>query len=223
MSKTIIQLESLKKWYPDAKGKLHVLNGVDLTLHEGEVVALMGQSGAGKSTMLHIIGLLDRASSGKVSIHGQDCSKLSDRRRTEMRRQEIGFVYQFHHLLSEFTALENVMLAGMTVNNSKREIEAQATLLLEKVGLKNRLSHRPSQLSGGEQQRVAIARALVNKPSIVLADEPTGNLDMKTSEMVFELFLSLSKELNTCLLIATHNPILSQRMNHVITLENGRI
>ncbi len=204
-------------------GELEVLKGVDLTLKAGEIVALVGQSGTGKSTLLHIAGLLDQPTSGKIAVQGQDCNDLSDDKRTQIRRDMVGFVYQFHHLLPEFTAEENVILPQLSAGISRETSKKRAQELLIKVGLKNRLTHRPTQLSGGEQQRVAIARALANKPKLILADEPTGNLDVKTAETVFDLFLDIVRGEGSAALIATHNPDLAKRMDRTLTIEAGVI
>jgi len=199
------------------------LNGVDLVLQAGEIVALVGPSGAGKSTMLHIAGLLERPDGGAVLIEGEDCGSLSDDRRTMLRRAEIGFVYQFHHLLPEFSALENVMLPQMIAAVPRRQAREKAAGLLDQVGLAPRAGHRPARLSGGEQQRVAIARALANNPKILLGDEPTGNLDHATGESVLETLVDLVRGTGLAALIATHNLELARRLDRIVALEDGKL
>jgi lipoprotein-releasing system ATP-binding protein len=198
-----------------------VLRGLDLSLNPGEVVALVAPSGAGKSTLLHIAGLLDTPDAGIVSIAGQEVTGLGESSRTRLRRRDIGFVYQFHHLLPEFTAAENIILPQLANGASQKQAMARANDLLSLVGLSARASHRPAELSGGEQQRVAFCRALANQPSVLLADEPTGNLDPGTSEQVFEVLMTLVRSSNLAALIATHNLELAARMDRVLRLENG--
>ena len=200
-----------------------MLNGIDLVLRPGEIVALVGPSGAGKSTMLHVAGLLERPDGGAVLIDGEDCGRLSDDRRTLLLRSQIGFVYQFHHLLPEFSALENVMLPQMIAAVPRRRAREKAAGLLERVGLAPRAGHRPARLSGGEQQRVAIARALANDPKILLGDEPTGNLDHATGESVLQTLLDLVSGTGLAALIATHNLDLARRLDRVVALEDGRL
>jgi len=200
---------------------VNVLRGVDLEIKAGQVAALIAPSGAGKSTLLHIAGLLDQQDAGTVSVCGQDLSGATDRRRTRTRRNDIGFVYQFHHLLPEFTALENVILPQMANGVSKSDAAKRAQALLETVGVGNRADHRPAALSGGEQQRVAFCRALANSPKLLLADEPTGNLDPETSEVVFEALIKVVRETGLAVLIATHNMELAARMDVRYRLENG--
>ncbi|NIZ15628.1 ABC transporter ATP-binding protein [Phaeobacter sp. HF9A] len=222
MSEITLDLRGLSKTYlPGTPGEVAVLRGADLTLHAGEVVALVAPSGAGKSTLLHIAGLLDTADAGAVTISGQDMSGASDRKRTRIRRQDVGFVYQFHHLLPEFTALENIVLPQLANGVSQRAAEARGAELLALVGLEGRAAHRPAALSGGEQQRVAVCRALANRPKILLADEPTGNLDPATSDQVFEVLLRLVAETGLSALIATHNLELAAKMDRVLRLEEG--
>ncbi|TNJ48212.1 ABC transporter ATP-binding protein [Phaeobacter sp. B1627] len=222
MSEITLQLEGLEKTYlPGTPGEVQVLRGADLTLHAGEVVALVAPSGAGKSTLLQIAGLLDTADAGAVRIGGQDMSGASERRRTRVRRQDVGFVYQFHHLLPEFTALENIVLPQLADGVSQRAAEARGAELLALVGLERRAAHRPAALSGGEQQRVAVCRALANRPRLLLADEPTGNLDPGTSDQVFEVLMRLVAETGLSALIATHNLDLASRMDRVVRLEDG--
>lgn len=201
-------------------GDLRVLSNIDLSLNAGETVALLGPSGSGKSSLLHIAGLLEAPSGGDVIVAGRETSALNDRDRTRLRRDELGFVYQFHHLLPEFDALGNVALPQMISGKSKKEAEEKANHLLELMGLSERTHHQPGQLSGGEQQRTAIARALANNPKVLLADEPTGNLDIKTSETVFDALLSLVRGEGLAALIATHDQTLARRMDRVVTIQD---
>ena len=224
MSDAILELKDLKKSYNQNKSnQIDVLLGANLLLKKGEVVALTAPSGAGKSTLLHIAGLLDQADTGDVLVAGQNLAGVSDRRRTIIRRRDIGFIYQFHHLLPEFSAAENIMLPQMADGQRKSAAKTRALHLLEAVGLLNRAQHRPAELSGGEQQRVAFCRALANSPKLLLADEPTGNLDQATSEQVFDALLSIVRQTGLSALIATHNPALPSRMDRTITLEQGRL
>ena len=224
MSDAILELKDLKKSYNQNKSnQIDVLLGANLLLKKGEVVALTAPSGAGKSTLLHIAGLLDQADTGDVLVAGQNLAGVSDRRRTIIRRRDIGFIYQFHHLLPEFSAAENIMLPQMADGQRKSAAKTRALHLLEAVGLLNRAQHRPAELSGGEQQRVAFWRALANNPKLLLADEPTGNLDQATSEQVFDALLSIVRQTGLSALIATHNPALASRMDRTITLEQGRL
>lgn len=219
---SVVSCKGITKHYEGSEST-QVLKGVDLTIEAGEQVAILGQSGSGKSTLLHILGLLDQATSGNITILDEIPSVLNDEKRAQFRNQNIGFIYQFHHLLMEFTALENVMMPRLIAGDDKLNAEQAATRLLEKVGLSHRLHHRPSQLSGGERQRVAIARALVNEPKLVLADEPTGNLDKKNAQQVFELFLDINKSLNTTLVVVTHDQQLAEQFGRVIQLDDGRV
>ncbi|MGD9918568.1 MAG: ABC transporter ATP-binding protein [Paenirhodobacter sp.] len=220
----VLTLRMLEKCYNrGTPGEIAVLRGVNLAIPAGQVVALVAPSGAGKSTLLHIAGLLDTPDSGAVLINGQDLSGASDRRRTEARRRELGFVYQFHHLLPEFTALENIVLPQLANATPRKAAEARARELLARVGLAAREDHRPSALSGGEQQRVAFCRALANGPSLLLADEPTGNLDPETSETVFSVLMELVRDTGLSALIATHNLALAERMDRVLRLDNGQL
>ena len=224
MSDAILELKNLKKSYNQNKSnQIDVLLGANLLLKKGEVVALTAPSGAGKSTLLHIAGLLDQADTGDVLVAGQNLVGVSERRRTLIRRRDIGFIYQFHHLLPEFSAAENIMLPQMADGQRKSATKTRALHLLEDVGLLNRAQHRPAELSGGEQQRVAFCRALANSPKLLLADEPTGNLDQATSEQVFDALLSIVRQTGLSALIATHNPALASRMDRTITLEQGRL
>jgi len=219
----VLELRGVRRIFRQAGTELRVLNGIDLVLRAGEIVALVGPSGAGKSTMLHIAGLLERPDGGAVLIGGEDCGSLSDDRRTMLRRAEIGFVYQFHHLLPEFSALENVMLPQMIAAVPRRQAREKAAGLLDQVSLAPRAGHRPARLSGGEQQRVAIARALANNPKILLGDEPTGNLDQATGESVLETLLYLVRGTGLAALIATHNLDLARRLDRIVALEHGKL
>ncbi len=224
MSEAMLRLSGVSKSYNH--GTVHaveVLGGVDLELTEGEMVALVAPSGAGKSTLLHIAGLLDTADAGMVQIAGTDMTGLSDRRRTVARRRDVGFVYQFHHLLPEFTALENIVLPQLANGVSRPAAQAYATELLERVGVAGRAGHRPSAMSGGEQQRVAFCRALANRPRLLLADEPTGNLDPATSDQVFGALVDLVRGRGLAALIATHNLELAGRMDRVLRLDAGKL
>ena len=216
-----LRLEQLQRSYAQGSRVIEVLSGATASFYAGEAVALLGPSGAGKSTLLHIAGLLEQPDSGTVLIDGVDCGSLGDAERTRMRRTEIGFVYQFHHLLPEFSALENVMLPQLILGLTRSEAESRATQLLEALGLGERGDHRPAQLSGGEQQRVAIARAVANGPKFLLADEPTGNLDPHTAARVFDQLLSLVRQSGVAALIATHNLDLAARMDRTLRLVEG--
>ncbi|SEH67422.1 ABC transporter ATP-binding protein [Paracoccus alkenifer] len=215
----VLRLEAIAKTYnPGSPAAVEVLHGLDLSVARGEVVALVAPSGAGKSTLLHIAGLLDTPDAGRVVLNGRDMTGLSDRKRTEARRRELGFVYQFHHLLPEFTALENIVLPQLANAVPDRAARERAAGLLDRVGLSARAGHRPAALSGGEQQRVAFCRALANAPSLLLADEPTGNLDPGTSDLVFGMLMALVRETGLSALIATHNMELAGRMDRVVRL-----
>jgi lipoprotein-releasing system ATP-binding protein len=216
-----LHLQDLQRSYSQGSRIIEVLKGATASLYSGEAVALLGPSGAGKSTLLHIAGLLERPDGGAVVIDGVDCVKLGDSERTRMRRSEIGFVYQFHHLLPEFSALENIVLPQLILGLSRAEAEERASQLLDSLGIAERGDHRPAQLSGGEQQRVAIARAVANGPRLLLADEPTGNLDPPTAERVFEQLLSLVRRSGVAALIATHNLELAARMDRTLRLKEG--
>ena len=216
-----LHLQDLQRAYAQGSRVIEVLKGATASLYAGETVALLGPSGAGKSTLLHIAGLLERPDGGAVVINGVDCVKLGDSERTRMRRSEIGFVYQFHHLLPEFSALENIVLPQLILGLSRAEAEERASQLLDSLGIAERGDHRPAQLSGGEQQRVAIARAVANGPRLLLADEPTGNLDPPTAERVFEQLLSLVRQSGVAALIATHNLELAARMDRTLHLKEG--
>jgi lipoprotein-releasing system ATP-binding protein len=218
-----LELRGVRKVFHQGGVELAVLNGVDLVLRPGELVALVGPSGAGKSTLLHLAGLLERPEGGAVRIAGDECGSLSDERRTLLRRVTLGFVYQFHHLLPEFSALENVMIPQMIAGVARRAAREKAAGLLRRVGLGERLGHRPARLSGGEQQRVAIVRALANDPKLLLADEPTGNLDHATAEGVMGTLIEITRATGLAALIATHNLDLARRLDRIVTLEDGRL
>ncbi len=218
-----LRLQGVKRTYTSDAGDLPVLRGVDLALHAGEIVALAAPSGSGKSTLLHLAGLLEKPDGGKVFVDGRDAGALSDADRTAIRRDSIGFVYQFHHLLGEFTAIENVSLPQMIAGRDRRAADERSRMLLASFGLADRAAHLPGKLSGGEQQRVAIARALANAPKVLLADEPTGNLDVATAARVFEELLATVRTHGVAALIATHNPDLAARMDRTVTLHEGRV
>jgi lipoprotein-releasing system ATP-binding protein len=219
----VLALVGVRRVFRQGGVDLHVLNGIDLALNPGELVALVGPSGAGKSTLLHVAGLLERPSAGEVRIAGKECGRLSDERRTQLRRATLGFVYQFHHLLPEFSALENIMIPQMIAGIGRGAARDKAAGLLRRVGLAERLGHRPARLSGGEQQRVAIVRALANDPKILLADEPTGNLDHATAEGVMTTLIEITRATGLAALIATHNLDLARRLDRVVALEDGRL
>ena len=224
MNKVILSMNNICKSYTtNGLEKLMVLQSVDLNIATGDLIGLTAPSGAGKSTLLHICGLLDTSDSGKINFLGQDIQKASDKTRTLIRRRDIGFVYQFHHLLPEFSALENIVLPQLINGEKPQQALHRAIELLKLVGLENRASHRPAQLSGGEQQRVAFCRAVANKPKLLLADEPTGNLDEKTSDIVFDALLSLVELSGMAALIATHNENLAKKMNRRISLKSGKL
>jgi lipoprotein-releasing system ATP-binding protein len=222
-SRPVLELREVRRTFKQGDREIPVLTGAEAALYPGQAIALVGPSGAGKSTLLHIAGLLETPDGGRVLVNGVDCARLSDAERTRVRRREMGFVYQFHQLLPEFTALENVLLAQLIAGNSRRQGEARAKELLDMLGLGHRLEHRPAQLSGGEQQRAAIARALANAPKLLLADEPTGNLDPHTSAHVFHELIELIRHSGVAALIATHNLALAKRMHRVLVLDGGRL
>jgi len=224
MNEPVLELSGVTKAYNRGKpSEVAVLNGIDLTVARAEVVALMAPSGAGKSTLLHIAGLLDTADAGGVRIAGRDMTGQGDGARTAVRRTDLGFVYQFHHLLPEFSAAENIILPQLANGVARGAAEARAAALLARVGLGDRATHRPAELSGGEQQRVAFCRALANGPKLLLADEPTGNLDPGTSEQVFAVLIETVRATGLAALIATHNPDLAARMDRVVRLDRGRV
>jgi len=223
MSETVLSIRGLERSYATGAGPLTVLRGVDLDVARGQVVGLIGPSGSGKSSLLHAAGLLEHPDAGAITVLGRNCSDLTERQRTRVRLATIGFVYQFHHLLPEFTALDNVALPQMIAGSSRRAARERAEDLLSELGLSGRLGHQPAQLSGGEQQRVAIARALANSPRLLLADEPTGNLDPKTSAAVFDSFYALVRNRGVAALIATHNLELARHMDRVFALRDGHL
>jgi len=223
MARPILSVRNLHRSYPSGGGTLRVMAGADIDIYPGEMVGLIGPSGSGKSTLLHAAGLLEKPNEGEVFINGRECLKLSDDERTKIRRESIGVVYQFHHLQKEFTALENVAIPQMISGVSAKEAEGEASRLLSNMGLAERLTHRPSQMSGGEQQRVAIARALANRPQILLGDEPTGNLDPATSDSVFRSLLDLTRNEGVAALIATHNMNLVPFFDRVLTVRDGLV
>jgi lipoprotein-releasing system ATP-binding protein len=221
MSKAILQCQNVGKIYHDGTSEVEVLRQINFDINAGEKVAIIGPSGSGKSTLLHLLGGLDKPTTGQVFMQEQNWQNLNEKQRCRLRNKELGFIYQFHHLLPEFSALENVtmplLLAGIPVQEAKN----LASTILNEVGLATRITHKPAQLSGGERQRVAIARALVHKPGCVLADEPTGNLDQVTAAKVFDLMLELNKQLNTALIVVTHDQRLAERMDRVMVLQQG--
>jgi len=224
MNDYALEVQGITKAYNHGKpNEVNVLHGIDLSVKTGEVVALVAPSGAGKSTLLHIAGLLDTPDTGTVTISGRDMTALSDRKRTAVRRDEVGFIYQFHHLLPEFSALENVALPQRANGATRAQAKERAIELLTQVGLAHRAAHRPAELSGGEQQRVAFCRALANRPQLLLADEPTGNLDPETSDQVFAVLLKLVRETGLSALIATHNHALAGQMDRVLRLSSGQL
>ena len=223
MNNGILKCEKVVKKYDDGALSVQVLNGLDLEVSQGQSVSIIGSSGSGKSTLLHILGGLDRPSEGRIVLMGSDLGQLNQKQLGHLRNQYLGFVYQFHHLLPEFSALENVMMPLLIGKKPKAEAEAQAVAMLEKVGLAQRVLHRPSELSGGERQRAAIARALVTRPKCLLADEPTGNLDRKNAQNVLDMMLDLKNELNTSLIVVTHDDELAVRFERVLTMKDGHL
>lgn len=223
MSNLVLKCENVGKSYDDGALSVNVLSGLNLEVAEGQSVSIIGSSGSGKSTLLHILGGLDKPSEGRITLMGSDLGALSQKELGQLRNRYLGFVYQFHHLLPEFSALENVMMPLLIGKKPKAEAEAQAVAMLEKVGLKARMLHRPSELSGGERQRAAIARALVTRPKCLLADEPTGNLDRKNAQNVLDMMLDLKSELGTSLIVVTHDDELAARFERVMTMQDGRL
>ena len=219
----VLELRNIVREYKSQAGVLSVLSGADLVLNPGELVGLVGPSGSGKSTLLHTAGLLEKPEGGRVFLEGEDCLALNDAGRTRLRREKLGFVYQFHHLLPEFNARDNVAMPLMVGGMPRNKAREKADLILADMGLSERLTHQPGQMSGGEQQRVAIARALVNDPRLVIADEPTGNLDPATTERVFESLIRMARNEGAAVLVATHNMSLTQHMNRVLTLADGKL
>lgn len=219
----VLELRNIVREYKSEGGVLRVLEGANLVLNPGELVGLIGPSGSGKSTLLHTAGLLEKPEDGQVFLEGEDCMSLNDSGRTRLRREKLGFVYQFHHLLPEFNARDNVAMPLMVGGMSRRQAREKADVLLAEMGLSERLKHQPGQMSGGEQQRVAIARALVNDPRLVIADEPTGNLDPATTERVFESLIRMARSEGAAVLVATHNMALTQHMDRVLTLSDGKL
>lgn len=223
MSEALLETRELTKCFDDGDLRVEVLKGVDFSIKSNESVAIIGTSGSGKSTLLHLLGGLDLPNKGQVLINNKDIAALNDKERGNLRNKHLGFIYQFHHLLAEFTALENVAMPLLIRRENKKESLEKAAVLLEKVGLAGRINHKPGELSGGERQRAAIARALVTEPAFILADEPTGNLDEKTADQVFDLILELNQSLGTSLIMVTHNLQLSQRAGHIYELSNGQL
>ncbi len=223
MSEVVLRLENVRRTYGGGEQALTVLDGADLEISRGELVALVAPSGAGKSTLLHLAGLLEKPDGGSLTIGGTECNSLSDSERTKMRRVDLGFIYQFHHLLPELDARENIALPQQIAGVSKASAVQRADELLESLGIGPRATHRPSELSGGEQQRVAIARAVANRPKLLLADEPTGNLDPATSALVFDALTDLVRSTGLAALIATHNHALAAQMDRTVTIEGGKI
>ena len=223
MSDPVLTIRGLRRSYKSGDKVLTVLNGVDLEVRPGEIVGLIGPSGSGKASLLHAAGLLEHPDAGQIIVEGRDCSDLSDRQRTRVRLATIGFVYQAHHLLAEFTALDNVALPQMIAGRSRKAARGRALDLLSNLGLRERVDHQPAQMSGGEQQRVAIARALANAPRLLLADEPTGNLDPHTSAAVFDSLYALARSEGVAALVATHNLELAKHMDRVLALKDGHL
>ena len=221
MNNYLLECQNINKFYQEGENQTQVLKGVSFAMKPQELVAIVGSSGSGKSTLLHTLGGLDQPSSGEVFIKGQSLQKASESELAKLRNQNLGFVYQFHHLIADFTALENVMMPMLIGRQNKTEAKDRAEKILDAVGLSHRITHRPSALSGGERQRVAIARALVNNPALVLADEPTGNLDHKTTESIFELIQTLNAEQNIAFLLVTHDMSLAQKLSRCLTMQDG--
>jgi lipoprotein-releasing system ATP-binding protein len=223
LAEALVSIEGLYKSFQHMGRVLHVLKGIDLKILPGQILAIVGPSGAGKSTLLHCIGTLDLPTEGRIRLAGEELTTMSGSRLAAVRNREIGFVFQFHHLLPEFNALENVMLPGLIQGRSRKEMEKRSAALLEEVGLSNRATHRPGELSGGEQQRVAIARALALDPKLVLADEPTGNLDSGTSDAIHDLFFQINREHGTTIVVVTHNPTFAESMPRVVRMMDGKV
>jgi lipoprotein-releasing system ATP-binding protein len=219
----LVLIEGLKKSFEHMGRTLDVLRGIDLNVYPGQILAIVGPSGAGKSTLLHCVGTLDLPTSGRIRLGNEELTTMSSSRLAAVRNRDIGFVFQFHHLLPEFTALENVMIPGLIQGRPRREMEKRANALLDEVGLLQRATHRPGELSGGEQQRVAVARALALDPKLVLADEPTGNLDTATSDAIHDLFFQINREHGTTIIVVTHNPTFAERMPRVVRMRDGLV
>jgi lipoprotein-releasing system ATP-binding protein len=219
----LVLIENLRKSFVHMGRRLDVLQGIDLHIYQGQILAIVGPSGAGKSTLLHCLGTLDLPTSGRIRLGNEELTTMSGARLAAVRNRDIGFVFQFHHLLPEFTAVENLMIPGLIQGRSKKEMEKRALSLLEEVGLANRATHRPGELSGGEQQRVAVARALALDPKLVLADEPTGNLDTATSDSIHDLFFQINRDHGTTIVVVTHNPAFAERMPRVVGMRDGRV
>ncbi|MCA9593361.1 MAG: ABC transporter ATP-binding protein [Myxococcales bacterium] len=219
----LVLVEGLHKSFQHMGRTLNVLKGIDLNIYPGQILSIVGPSGAGKSTLLHCIGTLDLPTSGRIRLAGEELTTMSHSRLAAVRNREIGFVFQFHHLLPEFNALENIMLPGLIQGRSRKEMEKRARSLLEEVGLLDRATHRPGELSGGEQQRVAVARALALGPKLVLADEPTGNLDSATSDAIHDLFFQINREHGTTIVVVTHNPNFAESMPRVVRMMDGKV
>jgi lipoprotein-releasing system ATP-binding protein len=223
VAEALLLIEDLKKSFQHMGRTLDVLRGIDLVIYPGEVLCIVGASGAGKSTLLHCMGTLDLPTSGRIRLAGEELTALGSSRLAAIRNRTIGFVFQFHHLLPEFDALENVMMPGLILGKPRKEIQKRAMALLEEVGLAHRATHRPGELSGGEQQRVAVARALLLDPKLLLADEPTGNLDTATSDAIHELFFQINRDHGTTIVVVTHNPSFAERMPRVVTMKDGKV
>jgi len=223
MTEALVIVEDLHKSFLHMGRRLDVLRGIDLNIHAGQILAIVGASGAGKSTLLHCIGTLDLPTSGRIRLAGEELTRMGSARLAAVRNKSIGFVFQFHHLLPEFNALENVMLPGLISGKNRREMEKRASALLDEVGLSHRVSHRPGELSGGEQQRVAVARALTLDPKLLLADEPTGNLDSATSEAIHDLFFQINKQHGTTIVVVTHNAAFAESMPRVVRMRDGKV
>lgn len=223
MGEALVTIQSLKKSFQHMGRTLEVLKGIDLTINAGQILSIVGQSGAGKSTLLHCIGTLDLPTTGRIILGKEELTTMSGSRLAAVRNRDIGFVFQFHHLLPEFTAIENIMVPGLIQGRPRKEMEKRALSLLDEVGLSHRASHRPGELSGGEQQRVAVARALALNPKLLLADEPTGNLDSATSDAVHDLFFQINREHGTTIVVVTHNPAFAERMPRVVRMRDGKV
>lgn len=223
MAEALVIVEDLHKKFQHMGRELEVLKGIDLNIHAGQILAIVGASGAGKSTLLHCIGTLDLPTSGRIRLAGEELTTMSSTRLAAVRNKSIGFVFQFHHLLPEFNALENVMLPGLIQGRPRKEMEKRAAALLEEVGLSHRVTHRPGELSGGEQQRVAVARALVLDPKLLLADEPTGNLDSSTSDAIHDLFFEINRKHGTTIVVVTHNSAFAESMPRVVRMRDGKV